>query len=489
MKKTSLKLVSAMFVLSMFFAFNGNAFAMLVEGTDPTTKDTEAKAVDENGVELEADENEDLAPSTSTPSEFTGAKSISLDQKVSGDAVEFGSSVFYKVATVNPGYQLSIIGSALSETENSDEMNYLAFTLYDELGNMLSQGQNLADGKQEISTFYYPGQETSATAGKMVYMKVAVTSELKEKVTSYSFTASLKDLTDADSQKDAGESISSGPVVISKGSYDQNYIGVNKCGTNKYCSTDNADTFKFSATTNSKAIFTIKPASTLGLKIMVMDATGSVISEKASVAEGQEVSIDVTSYEDKDLYFNISPITSSKIKFGLYSFSINVEDVAPISSTKDAQGSDSALGSILSNKFIIYLGVAVVVVIIVMMVFFRVAKKDGGNMSKKSQQGADIVRRALRERKGVVMKDPNIVGNEKSLKGDLYDFKSQGQQSTEAPVSEQNSVSSGVPRGYISKGSMDLGGGLNKQRPKSSLGLETYSANKAKDIDPEDIDI
>lgn len=489
MKKTSLKLISVIFVLSMFFAFNGHALAMLVEGTDPTTKDTEAKIVDDKGVELEADENVDTKASTSTPSDFTGAKSISLDQKVSGDAVEFGDSIFYKVTTVNPGYQLSIVGNAFSETGNSDEMNYLAFTLYDELGNMLSQGQNLADGKQEISTFYYPGQEISTTVGKMVYMKVSVTSELKEKVSSYSFIASLKDLTDAGSRKDAGESISSGPIAISKGSYNQNYIGINKCGTNKYCSTDNADTFKFSAFANSKVIFTIKPASTLGLKIMVMDATGYVISEKASISEGREFTIEVTSYEDRDLYFNISPIASSKIKFGLYEFSLNVEEVEPITGTEDERGDDSALGNMLSNKFIIYLGIAVVVVIVVMIIFFRVSKRSGGSVNKKSQQGADIVRRALREKKGVVMKDPSIVGNEKSLKNDLYSFKSQGQKTPEDSGATQDQVSSDVPRGYISKGSMDLSGGLTKQRPKSSLGLETYSTDKNKDIDPEDIDI
>ena len=249
-----------------------------------------------------------------------------------GERLNNKEADYYKIK-VKPGQQIKIYGSG----ELGEGKTYMAsfrLTLYNNEGTILSTNQvepyrDPAEAKT-ASVFYLPGTTdiSPQTKDNLAYFEVYFQGEddtywLKN----YSFRLALdKEKTDIGSGTDAGDSFDLAQE-IKAGNYPKNSLAKNKCGINKYCSTDHKDVFKILVKAKEKLTVKVTPNQYLQPKVdffneLKEDQEGG----KAAANKGAAVEASYISPEDQEVYFVVSSASYEDWYYGSYALDVSVEE-------------------------------------------------------------------------------------------------------------------------------------------------------------------
>jgi hypothetical protein len=380
-KRTGLFYVMALVITGLFF-FMWGVLALPVE------------AQDDLGPDL-------ISPAPNVSEQFASAQPVTESSFVEG-VLPAGASNYFQIP-LNAGYQLRVYGSATSEIMPS----FLEISLYQESGNMLSTDSLEADGVNAVEAFYYKGltaQDTKTSEAVYVEVKNKATGSGAGNI-DYKVHFERIDRSDAFANTDAGFDFQTAldlQLENKTASFNKNFIGVNDCGTGKYCSTDAADFYMLPLMAGENLQFEVSPSAELAVAITVYDGDREKIKSVSSTGKGAITQLEYTSNKDQTIYLEITTPN-----FGSYAMSVAVATGGPTATPTPTSTPTEALIStqeevmeitesgfnIWDYKLYLIIGGMVLLVIIIVVIVMLARKKKGPGASQQAE--IDKIRQKL----------------------------------------------------------------------------------------------
>ncbi|GEM_PF-2967508 len=339
---------------------------------------------------------------------FASATAVEESSTVEGNLGP-NESDFMKIS-LNAGYQLKVFGSANNELEN-DTYNNLQINLYKEGGTLLSTQESKPDGVETGEAFYYKGMTAEdPTETEMVYVELKNNTPDYGKTTNFTYNISFEriDRSDAFANTDAGYDFDTAidlQLKDGEGDFNKNFLGYNKCGSDKYCSTDQEDYYMVSLGSGETLDLEITPSPEARMELEIYDGNRNLEESARTANPGAVIEQQYTSEEDQSVYIKLA-----SENFGSYAMAVTNKLGAAVTSptatpaespaatptespAAEEPESEAAGFNIWDYKWYLIGGGAVVVVVIVVLLLMSLSKK------KKSAGGQDEVAKLRQQMK------------------------------------------------------------------------------------------